>query len=691
MRMDKFQAKRFCLCLDSLTMFANERLSISDTLYDARNRCLRDSERTKVNEALWADPEPIIDAYLAENPDNLSPQLLCEVASWKDALPGRCFLADVGPTYTLVTYDETCFAVVGITQEIREIIQRVPDFADMTLLPFEGLITYAMQIITYDVEYGPGIRESMAQWRDDALAGKKITGASGFIEASREIRRHRQDRDMEELEKRMQREYEREHGIPLAISSGYHMSPLAKLTPEERDGYGRDEVELAAAFARAAEQSAAYLEECWDNVSEWAMVAEPVESIHELVDFFGEEAKERLKDGFLSRMLESENANLIEMAEALSEKPASFFAEMAEGAANLYTFDDLIGFLDVFYGDEYELYKRLAHSGYSFDIAKDDFTHSLNSSLKRAEPFARVFYHDDVLTVVTMEEYRELFDEVDWDEQDRRRQMTEHALDTAQSMAFFCGIAETADVYRQFLAWYPDEDLWGSEDEFTSMLSKASINRDIVDIGFVCSEPNGYEDPTVIVSFDVLAVSGAFDGEAEDEDLDGVLDTIIDGLMVRHKTVGFNGLPDDAKGVDPLEYCYALPQVQRLETFLYERVPDEEEDDRNYVENAVEEIVNAVVQSPGMPDKLLKAIMDEEIVSVGSFEEMQELVECFMHINGALPCWYNYGCPPNVLHDKALGKKTFYDELGRPLKVGRNDPCPCGSGKKYKKCCGRNV
>ena len=23
-------------------------------------------------------------------------------------------------------------------------------------------------------------------------------------------------------------------------------------------------------------------------------------------------------------------------------------------------------------------------------------------------------------------------------------------------------------------------------------------------------------------------------------------------------------------------------------------------------------------------------------------------------------------------------------------KVGRNDPCPCGSGKKYKNCCGQN-
>lgn len=24
-------------------------------------------------------------------------------------------------------------------------------------------------------------------------------------------------------------------------------------------------------------------------------------------------------------------------------------------------------------------------------------------------------------------------------------------------------------------------------------------------------------------------------------------------------------------------------------------------------------------------------------------------------------------------------------------KVGRNDPCPCGSGKKYKNCCGKNA
>jgi tetratricopeptide (TPR) repeat protein len=29
-------------------------------------------------------------------------------------------------------------------------------------------------------------------------------------------------------------------------------------------------------------------------------------------------------------------------------------------------------------------------------------------------------------------------------------------------------------------------------------------------------------------------------------------------------------------------------------------------------------------------------------------------------------------------------------EPGKSTKIGRNDPCPCGSGKKYKKCCGKN-
>ena len=48
----------------------------------------------------------------------------------------------------------------------------------------------------------------------------------------------------------------------------------------------------------------------------------------------------------------------------------------------------------------------------------------------------------------------------------------------------------------------------------------------------------------------------------------------------------------------------------------------------------------------------------------------------------------------DFIHD---GERWLYVDGGtqQPLrrespKVGRNEPCPCGSGKKYKKCCGAN-
>lgn len=46
--------------------------------------------------------------------------------------------------------------------------------------------------------------------------------------------------------------------------------------------------------------------------------------------------------------------------------------------------------------------------------------------------------------------------------------------------------------------------------------------------------------------------------------------------------------------------------------------------------------------------------------------------------------------------EKVEGRWSYVDgEMPKPqtvrneTKVGRNDPCPCGSGKKFKKCCGR--
>jgi hypothetical protein len=50
--------------------------------------------------------------------------------------------------------------------------------------------------------------------------------------------------------------------------------------------------------------------------------------------------------------------------------------------------------------------------------------------------------------------------------------------------------------------------------------------------------------------------------------------------------------------------------------------------------------------------------------------------------------WKQWVCPPDRPLD-AAPKETRVPILRDQPKVGRNDPCPCGSGKKYKKCCGR--
>jgi preprotein translocase subunit SecA len=41
----------------------------------------------------------------------------------------------------------------------------------------------------------------------------------------------------------------------------------------------------------------------------------------------------------------------------------------------------------------------------------------------------------------------------------------------------------------------------------------------------------------------------------------------------------------------------------------------------------------------------------------------------------------------NLSYNRGEGSSAV-QTVKRSRKVGRNEPCPCGSGKKFKKCCG---
>lgn len=52
-----------------------------------------------------------------------------------------------------------------------------------------------------------------------------------------------------------------------------------------------------------------------------------------------------------------------------------------------------------------------------------------------------------------------------------------------------------------------------------------------------------------------------------------------------------------------------------------------------------------------------------------------------------LPMWDDIFDPDKKKELYLEQKKSGTVIVGK--KIGRNDPCPCGSGKKYKKCCGK--
>jgi preprotein translocase subunit SecA len=53
----------------------------------------------------------------------------------------------------------------------------------------------------------------------------------------------------------------------------------------------------------------------------------------------------------------------------------------------------------------------------------------------------------------------------------------------------------------------------------------------------------------------------------------------------------------------------------------------------------------------------------------------------------ALPSKIQAQKPQLERNDNRPGKVNKQQTVEKSMKVGRNDPCPCGSGKKYKKCC----
>lgn len=67
-------------------------------------------------------------------------------------------------------------------------------------------------------------------------------------------------------------------------------------------------------------------------------------------------------------------------------------------------------------------------------------------------------------------------------------------------------------------------------------------------------------------------------------------------------------------------------------------------------------------------------------------DEAKEYLRLVMNLHNNIPHYSLYGYSPNELLEMQLENSSVKEER-KKSKIGRNDPCPCGSGKKYKNCC----
>ena len=97
--------------------------------------------------------------------------------------------------------------------------------------------------------------------------------------------------------------------------------------------------------------------------------------------------------------------------------------------------------------------------------------------------------------------------------------------------------------------------------------------------------------------------------------------------------------------------------------------------------------------------------INDSLVEPNPIEEMEEDTEVnlifdkeklYKNMVDAKADWlYELPAWDNLLDEQT--RKRLYKEsklsgtVIKGKKIGRNDPCPCGSGKKYKQCCGKNA
>lgn len=125
-------------------------------------------------------------------------------------------------------------------------------------------------------------------------------------------------------------------------------------------------------------------------------------------------------------------------------------------------------------------------------------------------------------------------------------------------------------------------------------------------------------------------------------------------------------------------FSESTAESKALADFLLETITEEEA-------TQLLEAFFGLFQSDLQPTELLPGVAD--FLELESDNEVRKLASLVVDCYNKTPLWVLKGHTPAQLAQHSTD--NVYDLASRK-KVGRNDPCPCGSGLKFKRCCGKN-
>ena len=265
------------------------------------------------------------------------------------------------------------------------------------------------------------------------------------------------------------------------------------------------------------------------------------------------------------------------------------------------------------------------------------------------------FFDEDKLYLVIPEEVKEAIRELDWDAVLRTRsseQMVLKYVDAAVNLYGVCTPEQLLNIYN---------------DQNGQSLTMAELEEIT---HFHLNRMQLYE------RIDGYFASHYFDSDSIHE-LQGLL------KRIRNKPLYIPGKEEFLKHSEN-HYYEKTPQLLQLRLFILNQLCNNAK--------LVDELLDDIQLACSMEAPLQEIVneLERRDIIFDNMEQVKRFASLVTEVYNHTRLWSNCGHTPAELGALSGGHATRVIPGQRiaPDKVGRNDPCPCGSGKKFKKCCG---